>query len=169
MAREGRLGPDFSERNKHKGSQHHGYQKMITYVWTPMLGSVADGISMKVLKIGIASYEQIKARTMAIARGQLKPKPSDPKVWFPSTESLIRVLSDKNRALLATIRDNQPASLTDLAERTGRKKSNLSRTLKTMERYGIVTLERNDQGRVVPRVPYGVVTVDLPLEVGAAR
>ena len=29
---------------------------------------------MKTLKIGIASYENMKARTMAIARGTLKPK-----------------------------------------------------------------------------------------------
>lgn len=120
---------------------------------------------MKVLKIGIASYEDMKARTKAIARGDLKPKPSDPKVWFPSTDSLIRVLSDRNRALLATIRDSEPQSLTDLAELTGRKKSNLSRTLKTMERYGIVKLERKEQGRVIPRVPYAGVTVDLPLEI----
>ena len=57
---------------------------------------------MKVLKVGIASYEDMKARTMAIARGALKPKPGEPKVWFPSAESLVRVLSDRNRALLAT-------------------------------------------------------------------
>ncbi len=116
---------------------------------------------MRTLRIGIASYKDMKARTMAIARGEIKPRPSDPKVWFPSTESLVRVLSDKNRALLATIRDSQPKSLTDLAELTGRKKSNLSRTLKTMERYGIVKLERKDQGRVVPSIPYGGLTVDL--------
>ena len=118
---------------------------------------------MKTLRIGIASYQEMKARTMAIARGDLKPKPSDPKVWFPSTESLVRVLSDKNRILLATIRDSQPKSLTDLAELTGRKKSNLSRTLKSMERFGIVKLERTGKGRVVPQVPYAGVTVDMPL------
>ena len=70
-ARDGQLGPDFSERAKHKQSQHYGYQMMITYV-TSILASVADGISMKVLKIGIASYEQMKARTLAITRGELK-------------------------------------------------------------------------------------------------
>lgn len=115
------------------------------------------------LKIGIASYEDMKARTMAIARGDLKPKPSDPKVWFPSTESLVKILSNKNRILLAVIRDNHPKSLTDLADLTGREKSNLSRTLKTMERYGIVKLERDSQGRVVPSVPYENVTVELQL------
>lgn len=119
---------------------------------------------MKILKIGIASYEDMKARTIAIARGEFKPKASDPKIWFPSTESLVRVLSDKNRTLLSLIRDSQPQSLTDLAGITGRKKSNLSRTLKTMERYGIVKLERGGHGKVVPKVPYGAITVDLPLE-----
>src|ERR1017187_6444261 len=124
---------------------------------------------MKILRIGIASYEEMKARTLAIARGELKPKPTDPKVWFPSTESLVRVLSDKNRLLLATIRNARPQSLSDLAELTGRKKSNLSRTLKTMERYGIVTLERKAHGRVVPRAPYAGVTVHMPLEASQAR
>ena len=100
---------------------------------------------------------------MAIARGDLKPAPGDPKIWFPSTESLVRVLSEKNRLLLGAIRKSEPKSLAELAELTGRKKSNLSRTLKTMQRYGIVTLKREAQGRVVPRVSYQRVSVDLRL------
>jgi hypothetical protein len=35
---------------------------------------------MKTLKMGIASYGTMKARTLSIARGELKPKPGDPKV-----------------------------------------------------------------------------------------
>jgi predicted transcriptional regulator len=105
----------------------------------------------------------MKARTMAIARGELKLGPSDPKVWFPSTESLVRVLSEKNRLLLGTIKKSEPKSLAELAELTGRKKSNLSRTLKTMQRYGIVTLKRETRGRLVPQVPYERVSVDLQL------
>jgi predicted transcriptional regulator len=119
---------------------------------------------MKTLRIGIASYEEMKARTLAIARGDLKPKPGDPKVWFTSADSFARILSDKNRALLATIRETQPQSLTDLAASSGRKTSNLSRTLKTMARYGIVRLEKDAQGRLVPTVPYRGVTVEMPLE-----
>ncbi len=65
---------------------------------------------MKTLKIGIASYEDMKARTMAIARGRLKPKAHEPKVWFTSTESFAKVLSNKNRALLAVIAATHPAS-----------------------------------------------------------
>jgi predicted transcriptional regulator len=120
---------------------------------------------MKVLKIGIASYSEMKERTMAIARGECKPSPSEPKVWLPSTESLVRVLSEKNRLLLRAIRKEEPKSLSELAELTGRKKSNLSRTLKTMQRYGIVKLKRDAQGRIVPRVPYQRVRIDLPVGV----
>lgn len=116
---------------------------------------------MKTLKIGIASYEDMKARTMAIARGQLKPKVQEPKVWFTSTESFAKVLSNKNRALLAVIAATHPTSLQELATRTGRKASNLSRTLKTMERYGLVRLHHGERGRVRPEVPYQAISLEL--------
>ena len=69
---------------------------------------------MKVLRIGVAPYEDMKARTMAIARGELKPGPDEPKLWFASIESLARVLSDKNRALIGLIIERRPKSLAEL-------------------------------------------------------
>ena len=63
---------------------------------------------MRTLKVGIASLEGMKKRTMAIARGQLKPSKDDPKVWFTSPESFAKVLSNKNRALLKVIVATQP-------------------------------------------------------------
>jgi predicted transcriptional regulator len=45
-----------------------------------------------------------------------------------------------------TIAGMHPASLQELADRTGRRTSNLSRTLKTMERYGFVRLHRGELG-----------------------
>ena len=116
---------------------------------------------MKTLKIGIASYEDMKARTMAIARGRLKPKAQEPKVWFTSTESFAKVLSNRNRALLAVIAATHPTSLQELATRAGRKASNLSRTLKTMERYGLVRLHYGERGRVRPEVPYQSISLEL--------
>jgi predicted transcriptional regulator len=118
---------------------------------------------MKTLRIGIASYEEMKARTIAIARGQYKPAAGEPKVWFTSAESFARVLSDRNRALLGIIATSGPESLTRLAELTGRKKSNLSRTLKTMERYGFVQLSHGERGSIVPKVPYQKISLTLPL------
>jgi len=117
---------------------------------------------MRTLHVGIASYEQMKARTIAIARGKYKPAAGEPKVWFTS-ESFARVLSDRNRALLGIIAESGPESLTRLAELTGRKKSNLSRTLKTMERYGLVQLSHGARGSIIPKVPYQKISLTLPL------
>ena len=120
--------------------------------------------AMKTLKVGIASIEAMKIRTMAIARGRLKPSKNDPKVWFTSPESFAKVLSNKNRVLLKVIAATQPDSLQALAARTGRKTSNLSRTLRTMERYGFVRLHRGRRGKIRPEVPYRAITLTLPLE-----
>ncbi len=118
---------------------------------------------MTTLKVGIASYEEMKARTLRIARGEQPPGAGEPKVWFLSTESFAKVLSAGNRELLRVIAEESPESLTDLARRTGRKKSNLSRTLKTMAGYGLVRLESGQRGRIVPRVTHDRVELDLPL------
>ena len=118
---------------------------------------------MKTLRVGIASYEQMKARTIAIARGEYRPTADEPKVWFRSAESFARVLSDRNRDLLGIIAESTPESLARLAEMTGRKKSNLSRTLKTMERYGFVHLSRGARGSVMARVPYQRISLTLLL------
>ena len=117
---------------------------------------------MKTLRIGIASYEEMKARTMAIARGELKPGKDEPKLWFTSIESLARVLSDKNRILLNLIIEQQPKSIAELETLSGRAKSNLSRTLKSMERFGLVELLKGEGSAVCPRVPYEEIQLDLP-------
>ena len=121
----------------------------------------------RTLRIGIASVEAMKARSMAIARGEVKPASDEPKIWFPSAESLGKVLSNKNRELLARISDARPQSLQALADLTGREVSNLSRTLKTMELYGLVALKRGPRGSIRPEVPYDEVDVRLPLRVAA--
>ncbi|OJU86797.1 MAG: transcriptional regulator [Burkholderiales bacterium 66-5] len=96
----------------------------------------------KSIAIGILPQEQIRQRVLAIARGGYKPKPGEPKVWFTSMKSLAEVLSDDNRALLRVIAETEPASISVLAQATGRKPGNLSRTLRTLSNYGIVDLQR---------------------------
>ncbi len=106
---------------------------------------------MKAIRIGIMPQEAIRARMLAIARGELRARPSDPKVWFTSMRSLAEVLSDENRALLRVIHETHPESISSLAELTGRKPGNLSRTLKTMSNYGIVEMRR-EKNQVRPIV-----------------
>ena len=48
---------------------------------------------MTTLKVGIATYAEMKARTLAVARGERRIASTEPKVWFTSTESFAKVLS----------------------------------------------------------------------------
>jgi predicted transcriptional regulator len=119
------------------------------------------------LRIGIATYEEIKSRTIAIARGERRRQPNEPKLWFTSMQSLAKVLSGPNRDLLRIIATKTPKSLGELATLSGREKSNLSRTLKTLENYGLIKRVRDKQGRKVPRVTHD--RVELVAELVPAR
>jgi predicted transcriptional regulator len=102
-------------------------------------------MAKKTIKIGIISREEYKNRTIAIARGEYRPKRGEPKVWFESVQSMAQILSIENQELLRIIDEQKPESLKELEEASGRKRSNLSRTLKTMSRYGIVDLIKQER------------------------
>ncbi|MGD9885782.1 MAG: helix-turn-helix domain-containing protein [Reyranella sp.] len=87
-----------------------------------------------------------------MAGGERRITATEPKVWFTSTESFAKVFSAGNRELLRVIAEKAPDSLDELAQITGKAKSNLSRTLRTMEGYGVVRLERGERGRIAPKV-----------------
>jgi len=97
----------------------------------------------------------------AVVRGERRVAPNEPKVWFTSTESFAKVLSAGNRELLRVIAEKAPGSLDELARITGKAKSNLSRTLRTMEGYGLVQLERGERERITPKVMHD--RLELPL------
>lgn len=105
----------------------------------------------KVIKCGIMSPGDYIERTKAIARGEYKPKRGEPEIWFESLQTMAQVLNNENQRLLHTIIEEKPKSIADLSAVTGRKISNLSRTLKKMQRYGIVDLVKQ-RGSVQPVV-----------------
>ncbi len=115
----------------------------------------------KVMKVGIISKEDYIKRTMAIAKGTYKPRKDEPKIWFESLNSMSQVLSSENQNLLKVIIEHKPMSLAELERLSNRKKSNLSRTLKTLERYGIVELPKKE-GRLVPKV----IATDFKVQFG---
>ena len=84
-------------------------------------------------------------------------------MWFISIESFEKALSQRNRELLEMIGREKPGSVTELAAVSGRSKSNLSRTLKTMSRYGLVELKEGKRGTLVPWVLYDRVRLDVSL------
>ncbi len=116
---------------------------------------------IKVMKIGIISRENYAKRTIAVAKGQYKPRNDEPKIWFETLKSMAQILSNENQDLLKLIIDHKPRSLTELEKISHRKKSNLSRTLRTLERYGIVELPKS-KGRLVPKV----IATDFKVEFG---
>ena len=103
-----------------------------------------------------------------IVEATRKRKQTEPKIWFTSIKSFASVLSVENRALLRIIHDSKPQSIADLELTTGRKASNLSRTLRTMAHYGLVRLEEGAQGRGRRAVkPVAVArSVNLTLDIG---
>lgn len=105
---------------------------------------------MNKLKIGIMPREWFQRRITDIAAGKIKMKSDEPKIWFSSMKSLSEVLNDNNVRLLKLISEHRPETLSKLAELSGRKPGNLSRTLKTMEKYGIIELQKRDSRKVCP-------------------
>jgi len=118
-------------------------------------------MNTKVMKVGIISKENYVKRTIAIAKGKYKPRKDEPKIWFESLNSMSQVLSSDNQNLLKVIIKHKPRSLTELEKLSDRKKSNLSRTLKTLERYGIIKISKKE-GRLVPTV----IATDFKVQFG---
>ena len=104
---------------------------------------------MKAL-IGVMPEEHIRQRMLAIVKGEYKPEPGEPLLWFTSVNALAQVLSNDNIELLQLMDARQPETITELAEMSGRQKSNLSVTLKTLSSRGFVRLEK--QGKSVKPV-----------------
>lgn len=124
-------------------------------------------MAKKVLKFGIMSREDYKKRTMAIARGEYRPKKGEPKVWFETLQSMAQVLSSENQQLLKIIKEKNPTSLKELEIATGRKRSNLSRTLHTMSRYGIIDLVKHNR-TVQPIVKATDFKIEFGLDASSA-
>ena len=117
----------------------------------------------KTLKVGIAPREAIARYTRDIVAGRRRRTVDDPDIWFTSVESFAKVLSERNRELLALIAERQPDSLDSLAAASGRAKSNLSRTLHTMARHGLVRLEKAEGRKLRPVVTFEKVELRLAL------
>lgn len=99
-------------------------------------------MAAKDIAIGIMTKNEYRSRTLAIAKGEHVPGKDEPRIWFESLQSMAQVLSQDNQDLLRVILEKKPASLKELEHETGRKSSNLSRTLKMMARFGIVELSK---------------------------
>jgi predicted transcriptional regulator len=92
---------------------------------------------MTTLKVGIADYEEMKARTMRIARATKSPRRTIRKCGSHPPDPSRKSCPAGTASCCASSTSKRPASLEELSEITGRAKSNLSRTLKKMASYGV--------------------------------
>ena len=60
-------------------------------------------MNTRVMKVGIISRDDYVKRTIAIARGEYKPRKDEPKIWFESLKSMSQILSSDNQDLLRLI------------------------------------------------------------------
>ena len=105
-------------------------------------------------RIGIMSEQLVRARVLAIAQGKYKPAEDEPKVWYTSLNAISQILNPENIALLRLIDEERPESLSALADLSGRKKSNLSNTLKSLSEKGFVRLEKGEGKNLKPVALY---------------
>jgi predicted transcriptional regulator len=99
-----------------------------------------------------------------------------PKQWFDShetaarslastatAESMVKLLSSENLALLNLIKTKRPESVHALALLAHRAESNLSRTLKKLQEAGIIEIVKGTGRTRIPRLLAQRVTLDLDL------
>nr|WP_205562725.1 MarR family transcriptional regulator [Pectobacterium aquaticum] len=84
-----------------------------------------------------------RRRCVVGIRGQSEDPAYPVDIWFDSLKSVANVLSIENQQLLKIIAEHEPKTITELAALTGRAVSNVSRTLKTLKKYDLVTLSRS--------------------------
>lgn len=108
------------------------------------------------VKTRTGTFQEFKDHTLAIARGERRVTPGEPKIWcepvepesvkravqFASLEAGAKLLSAKNRALLRIIAEQRPRSVTELAALTGRAEQNVLRTLNKLAAAGVVRLDK---------------------------
>jgi predicted transcriptional regulator len=108
------------------------------------------------LKVGIASRDTIRERTIAIASGKLAPAQGDPKIWFTSIEDLAAVFSEQNMLLLEMLRSSPRFTLEEIANSISKHADEVAGQLLTFQSFGLVDLKEDDEGHIteVETKPY---------------
>jgi predicted transcriptional regulator len=130
------------------------------------------------MKRKTGSFNEFKAMTLAVVRGEHRLSANEPKIWvesvkgeklakgniqFHSLEAGAKLLSVKNRELLRTIAKRHPKSVSALAAMTGRAEQNLMRTLHKLTKAGIVRLDQGEGRAYKPVVAASKIHFEIDL------
>jgi predicted transcriptional regulator len=139
-------------------------------------------MTVRTEKVRTGTMQQFKDYTLAVARGEHKVDPNEPKIWierrdsrdgvetaiqFTSLEAGAKLLSAKNRELLRLIVTREPRSVSELAEMAHRAPQNVQRTLHRLSEAGIVRLSPGEGRAVRPTVTARKVHIEIDLALEA--
>ncbi|HUZ72698.1 MAG TPA: MarR family transcriptional regulator [Patescibacteria group bacterium] len=99
-------------------------------------------------EVKIQSHAGLRKEMKAVATGKMAAPKDAADMSFDSVETLLRLLTPKNRELLAVIRDRKPQSVAELAKMTGRKPPNVLRTLGKLEAVGFIRMKTVNHRKV---------------------
>ena len=129
-------------------------------------------------RVKTGTFKEFQDFTLAVARGERKVDPNEPKVWmesregnagaktavrFTSLEAGAKLLSAKNRELLRLIVTREPQSVTELADMAHRAPQNVQRTLHRLSAAGIVRLSPGEGRAVRPTLTARKVHIEIDL------
>ena len=127
-------------------------------------------------RVKTGTFNAFKEFTLAVARGERKVDPNEPKIWiesreddagkktavqFTSLEAGAKLLSVRNRQLLRLIAIREPQSVTELANMAHRAPQNVQRTLHRLSAAGIVRLNCGEGRAVRPTVAARKVHIEI--------
>jgi len=123
----------------------------------------------------VGSLREFAEWTKRVVRDQAGARET-PKRWFSSeataqsaaidqasAETMVKLLSAGNLAVLDAIRRHKPASVRELAALTGRKEASLSRTLKRFEELGIIAFRDGPHRTRIPALIAQRVHLEIDL------
>ena len=111
----------------------------------------------------IQSMKNLKKEMLTVARGERKAPADAAQISFESVEAVIRLLTPENRFLLATIDQQKPTSVADLAKLVQRAEPNVSRTLGKLEALGFVRLRPGAGKAKIPEVAIHRLILDMDI------
>ena len=113
---------------------------------------------MTMLKVAIATVDEMKEWTMRVVRGEERREPGDPKLWFPTVEGFVKTLSNGHREFLREIAEEQVSvSIEELSRMTGRKRSDFRGMLNKLAEMGLIEMHLRDGSRLRSKVVDGRV------------
>jgi predicted transcriptional regulator len=113
-----------------------------------------------VIRPRIRSLGDLRDELKAVARGDRPAPAGAAALSFNSIHAVLHLLTPENRMLLATIREQRPASVAELVRATGRDAAAVAQTLEALAAAGFVKLDRIE-GRTVPVALAGRLRVEI--------